>query len=172
MLRRQRHRDETWRELPARAFMEVSTESFEAFLADASPRLWRAFVAARGVDGAEDAVSEALAWAWEHRARLVTMANPVGYLYRVGLTRSIPRKQPIDLPSPADVHLPEVEPELIPALLGLTERQRSAVWLVHACGWSYSEVASALGISESTVGTHVTRALEALRNHLEAPRHV
>lgn len=161
-----------WRESPGPVFMDVSTDSFEAFIADAGPRLWRAFVATRGTDGAEDAVSEALAWAWEHRERLVTMANPVGYLYRVGLTRSTPRKQPIDLPTPAEVRLPEVEPELVPALLALTERQRSAVWLVHACGWSYGDVAAAMEISESTVGTHVTRALEALRNHLEVPRHV
>ena len=149
----------------------MESDSFEVLVDDARPRLWRAFLACRGVDGADDAVSEALAWAWEHRSRLDSMKNPVGYLYRVGLTRSSPGDRPVWLPAAAEVHLPEVEPALIPALLALSEQQRSAVWLVHACGWSYGEVAEALDIGRSTVGTHVTRALSALRRDLEVTRH-
>jgi RNA polymerase sigma-70 factor (ECF subfamily) len=132
----------------------------------ARSRLWRAFVAARGVDGADEAVAEALAWAWEHRSRLLAMDNPVGYLYRVGLSRSTVRRRP-ELPAPADVSLPHIEPGLVPALLALPETQRSAVWLVHACGWTYAEVAEALEIGRSTVGTHVSRAMSALRKNLE-----
>lgn len=143
-----------------------TVEAFESFVEVARPRLWRAYVAARGVDGADEAAAEALSWAWEHRERLATMSNPVGYLYRVGLTRTAVRRTPV-LPAAVDVGLPEVEPELIPAMLALPDTQRTAVWLVHACGWSYSDVAEAMGIGRSTVGTHVSRGIASLRERLE-----
>ncbi len=145
--------------------------AFDAFIAEARPRLWRAFVPIRGIDGADDAVGEALAWAWEHPARLESMANPIGYLYRVGLTRSTPKRVPPNLPTPGEVRLPDIEPGLVEALLALTEHQRAAVWLVHACDWSYAEVAEALNIGRSTVGTHVSRALDALRQQLKVTDH-
>ena len=138
---------------------------FEEFVADAQPRLWRAFAASRGPDGADDAVSEALGWAWENRDRLLAMENPVGYLYRVGLTRSTPKRQVV-LPPPEDVGLPDIEPGLIPALLSLPETQRTAVWLCHGCGWSYADAAAAMDVGRSTVGTHVARGMEALRTAL------
>ena len=128
--------------------------------------LWRAFLGARGADGADDALGEAFAWASANSNTLLQMENPRGYLYRVGISRTTPRRQPILLP-PEPGSMPEVEPELIPGLLNLTELQRSCVWLVHACDWTYAEVAEALGIGRSTVGTHVSRALTALRAHLE-----
>ena len=90
------------------------------------------------------------------------MANPTGYLYRVGLTRTSARPQP-ELPAPADVGMPHIESGLVPALLALPPSQRAAVWLVHGCGWSYAEVAEALEIGRSTVGTHISRAMAALR---------
>ena len=94
------------------------------------------------------------------------MTNPVGYLYRVGQSRSRPRRVPV-LPAPAEIGVPEIEPGLVPALLRLPDTQRTAVWLVHACGWSYAEVAEAMGTTVSTVGNHVSRALERLRDSLE-----
>lgn len=147
------------------------TFSAEELLAEARPRLWRAYVGVRGVDGADDAAAEALAWGWEHQERLQAMQNPIGYLYRVGLTRSTPRRSPMELPTAEDVGIPDIEPELMPALLQLTENQRAAVWLVHACGWSYADVGQALKMGRSTVGTHVARALEALRLQLEVRPH-
>lgn len=150
----------------------MELRQFERFVADARPRLWRAFVPVRGLDGADEAVAEALAWAAGNRHRLTELTNPVGYLYRVGLTRSIPPAQPTTLPAPADVAIPDIEPRLIPALLALTEHQRTAVWLVHACGWTYDDVATAMEIGRSTVGTHVARGLDGLRTRLEDLNHV
>ncbi len=86
----------------------------------------------------------------------------MGYLYRVGLTRSTPRRQVV-LPPPGDVGLPDIEPGLIPALLSLPEKQRTAVWLCHGCGWSHADAAAAMDVGRSTVGTHVARGMEALR---------
>jgi RNA polymerase sigma-70 factor (ECF subfamily) len=138
---------------------------FDEFVADVRPRLVRAFVPVVGVGDAADATAEALAGAYEHWATLRTMANPAGYLYRVGRSRVRWRRVP-SMPPPADAGVPEVEPELVPALRALPETQRTAVWLVHACQWRYAEVAEAMGTSTSMVGNHVTRGLDALRRRL------
>ena len=139
---------------------------FEEFVRASSPRLVRAFVAQRGVEGAADAAAEAMAYAFEHWDRVREMANPVGYLFRVGQSRTRPRKPP-RLPAPSTAGLPDIEPALVPALLELPDTQRTAVWLVHACDWSYAEVAEAMDTSTSMVGNHVSRGLARLRDLLE-----
>ena len=42
---------------------------------------------------------------------------------------------------------------------------------MHACGWTYAEAAEAMAISRSAIGTHVSRALDALRRALEVDTH-
>lgn len=140
-------------------------EAFTAFVAVVEPRLRRALVALRGPDPGRDATAEALAWAWEHWAEVQTMENPAGYLYRVGTSRSRGRRRAL-LPPPEPRTTGDYEPGLGPALAALTERQRMVVVLVHGCGWSYTEVAEALGLAKSSVGTHVARAMEQLRSQL------
>lgn len=142
-------------------------KGFEEFAAEMEPRLRRAF-GARGLERAADATSEALAYAWTEWDRVVEMENAAGYLYRVGIsrTRRLWERRPPTLPSPESIGLPDVEPSLIPALRALPDTQRTAVWLVHACGWSYAETAIAMGIGASTVGTHVARGLASLRKTL------
>jgi RNA polymerase sigma-70 factor (ECF subfamily) len=135
-------------------------------MCEVEPRLRRAFVGSRGLDGAYDATAEALAWAWEHWSEVKALENPVGYLYRVGQSRSRTRKQG-HLPAVVASGVPDVEPGLVPALRALSDQQRTAVWLVHGCGWSYEEAAEAMAITASAVGTHVSRALSALRQKLE-----
>lgn len=137
-----------------------------ALLGDAEPRLRRAFIAAFGVERAAEATAEALAWGWEHRHRLREMDNPVGYLYRVGQSRSRRRRAAL-LPCPDTVGMPHIEPGLIDALKALPDRQRTAVWLVHACDWTQVEVGEALGISASAVSTHAARGMDSLRSALE-----
>lgn len=145
-------------------------DEFEQFVIEMRPRLVRAFVGYCGVDRAADAASEALAYALENWKRVRTMENPGGYLYRVGQSRSRPRKQGY-LPEPGVLGVPEVEPGLVPALMGLPETQRTAVWLVHACGWTYREAAEALDTSESMIGNHVSRGLGTLRRELGVGTH-
>lgn len=146
--------------------MDADRDAFTTFVNEVEPRLRRALVALRGADLGRDATAEALAWAWASWPSVTEMANPVGYLYRVGSSRSRPRRQP---------RLPGTgwatggygfEPGLGPALARLSERQRAAVVLVHGCGWTHQEVADALGLSRSSVGTHVDRALARLREEL------
>lgn len=145
-------------------------EEFETFVRGVRPRLLRAFAGCRGPQGAPDATAEAFVYAWEHWERVREMDNPAGYLYRVGLSRTRVRKRPV-LPPPDQLGLPDVEPGLIPALLGLPETQRTAVWLVHACQWRYAEVAAAMDTSVSMVGTHLSRGMERLRERLEVGTH-
>ena len=132
---------------------------------DVRPRLLRALAGSVGVADAADASAEAIAYAFEHWDRVSMMANPAGYLFRVGQSSVRRRRTPV-LPAPVAVGLPDIEPALVPALLALPLTQRTAVWLVHACGWRYAEVAEAMETSTSMVGNHVTRGLSALRAQL------
>jgi RNA polymerase sigma-70 factor (ECF subfamily) len=140
--------------------------SFTAFVAEVEPRLRRALVAAYGADRGREAVAEALAWAWEHRTELGRMDNPAGYLYRVGQSRTRPRKEPPRFEAPPGAE-PWVEPSLLPALAELTERQRVAVVLVHGFGWTHREVGELTGVAVTSVQNHVERGLEKLRAALE-----
>ena len=141
-------------------------EDFVTFVADVEPRLRRALVGCCGVDLAHDATAEALAWAWEHWDRVREMVNPAGYLYRVGRSRVRNRKDPV-LPPVEPARMPDVEPGLPLALASLTEKQRAAVWLVHACDFTYGEAAEAMGVSVTAIGTHVSRGMQRLRAALE-----
>jgi DNA-directed RNA polymerase specialized sigma24 family protein len=145
--------------------VEIGHQGFEAFVETAEPRLRRALLGAVGVDRMPDAVGEALAYGWEHWARVSTMDNPVGYLFRVGQSRTKTRRH-LRLPLLESARLPEVEPGLSGALLGLPATQRTAVWLAHGCGWSHSEISVVLDVSTSTVSTHVNRALASLRTEI------
>lgn len=138
---------------------------FEAFLRDAQTRLRRALVGAVGIGRVDDAVASALEWACAHRGELAAMANPMGYLFRVGQSKSRPRRRVLLLPAHS-VELPDIEPGLIPALRALPRNERIAVWLAHGCGWTHAEIAAALGVERTTASTHVRRALAHLRAQL------
>ena len=139
---------------------------FAEFVAEVEPRLRRALVAAYGGERGREAVAEALAWGWEHWSELAVMDNPAGYLYRVGQSRTRPRKEPPRFEAPPGAE-PWIEPELLPALAALTERQRVAVVLVHGFGWTHREVADLTDLAVTSVQNHVERGLEKLRAALE-----
>jgi DNA-directed RNA polymerase specialized sigma24 family protein len=142
---------------------------FTVFLRDVEPRLLHALVAHYGpVDGREATV-DALSWAWEHWAQLAEIDNKIGYLYRVGqsatrsyASRPVPRRY-----VPAEQRTPDIDPGLVPALAELSEHQRTAVVLVHAFGWTQTEVARLLDVNVSTVREHIARGLTRLRARLE-----
>lgn len=138
---------------------------FEALMERVEPDLRRALTGHVERNGIEDAVAEALAYAWEHRDRVLGMENPTGYLYRVAQSRSRHRRQGL-IEWSGERELPDIEPGLPAALASLPATQSSAVWLVHGCGWSYSMTAEAIGTSVSAVGTHVSRGLDRLRREL------
>jgi DNA-directed RNA polymerase specialized sigma24 family protein len=138
---------------------------FEQFVIRTEPRLRRALAGHLARDAVADALAEAFAYAWEHWDRVMRMEHPTGYLFRVGQSKARTRKQGF-LPWSPGADLPDVEPGLVGALTALSAAQFQAVWLVHACGWTYLETAEALHMSASTVGSHVSRALGHLRDDL------
>jgi RNA polymerase sigma factor (sigma-70 family) len=147
-------------------------EGFEEFFERTEPRLRHAFTALYGRDVAADASAEALSWALEHWGRVQAMEYPVGYLYRVGQSRTRRlRRRSWPVATMDDVTLPEFDPRLGPALAELPERQRVCVMLVHGYGWSHGDVAALLSLRASTVATHVSRALARLQARLEVYEH-
>jgi RNA polymerase sigma factor (sigma-70 family) len=145
---------------------------FEPFAEEVGPRLRHALVAAYGVDVGVDAAADALAYGFERWARVSSMTNPSGYLYRVGQS-SAQRllRRPVRLPRADVARMPDVSPELVPALEKLSEQQRVVVVLVGGLQWRQSEVAELLEISVSSVRTHLQRGLTSLRSILEGAPH-
>ena len=139
---------------------------FRAFVAHAEPRLRRGLMASYGSDRGREATAEALAVAWEQWDKVRQMANPVGYLFRVGQSRTRSRKQPnlFARPEHAEVW---IEPGLPKALGDLSQRQRVVVYLIHGYGLPVHDVAQLLQLRETSVRTHLRRGLSSLRRSLK-----
>ena len=145
----------------------TAADEVETFFADAEPRLRRALVAAYGPERGREATAEALAYAWQHWEQVMQMRNPIGYLYRVGQSRSRPRRRPPwtaveEVAATGEWH----EPDLPTALGALSERERLAVVLVEGFGWTHREVAELVDVSRSSVQSYLERGLGKLRNAL------
>jgi RNA polymerase sigma factor (sigma-70 family) len=145
---------------------------FERFIAEEAPGLRRGLVARFGVDSGSEAFAEVMAYAWEHRDRLEAMANPSGYLYRVGLSAARPhvrwRRHTVLIDFDRSDPTPEHDVDLVAAFARLSASQRVAVVMVHGYGSTYQEVADLLGVSVAAVTNHVHRGLRRLREILEA----
>lgn len=139
--------------------------TFDDFVRAVEPGLRRALAGHLPPDVVSDALGEAFAYAWENWDQVQLLDNPGGYLFRVAQSRSRSRLAGA-LPLPDPARLPHVEPQLGPAMRSLSTNQRSAIWLVHGCDWTYAETAEALGISASAVGTHLARGMARLRTNL------
>ncbi len=80
---------------------KATVDSFTEFVEQVEPRLRNALIPTLGLDGAREATAEALAYGWEHWARIQGMENSAGYLYRVARTaarrtaRSMVRLPPV-----------------------------------------------------------------------------
>ena len=148
----------------------TTNDRFTAFVKEAEPPLQRALVARWGVDVGRQATADALSWGWEHWQRVEEMGNPIGYLYRVGCTkaRRSRKRAPLELPPVAPEHSPWVEPQLPNALAALTQRQRTAVVLIHSFGWTHQEVAELLGLARGSIQRHEAAALRKLERSLKA----
>jgi len=141
-------------------------DTFTEFVAVHESRLRESLMAACGGEAGREAAAEALGYGWEHWDRVRDMENPVGYLYKVGRTKSrraLRRRRPLFDPVDGG-RIPDVEPKLPAALAALSERQRIVVVLVHGYGWTQSEVGDLLGLARSSVRNHLERAMASLRN--------
>ncbi|MFZ1491530.1 MAG: sigma-70 family RNA polymerase sigma factor [Ilumatobacteraceae bacterium] len=147
----------------------LERSEFAGFVREVEPRLLQALVSAYGPRDGREATVDALSWAWEHWDRLGPIDNKLGYLYRVGQSatrRYTSRAIPLSATTSEEAPLVDVDPGLLPALRRLSEQQRTVVVLVHAFGWSQSEVAKLLDITVSTAREHLSRALKHLRDEL------
>ena len=145
-----------------------SRDEFRAFVEEVEPRLRVALVAACGPSKGLEATAVALEYAWEHWDRMRSVANPAGYLYRLGVRRSWRLWSP-SVPLVWEVPSEEqrrVEPKLAGALAHLSRRQRAVVVLIDGFEWTHQEVADLLGVGRSTVQQHHQRALDRLRGEL------
>ncbi len=145
----------------------TAREVFTEFVRVVEPRLRIALVARYGPERGREATAEALAFAWEQWDRVGEMDNPIGYLFRVGQSKSRSRRRPPLAAHRPESHEPWVEPGLPDALKSLSNRQRMAVVLVHAYGWSQREAADVMQVSPDTVRSHLERGLSKLRSSLE-----
>ncbi len=155
-----------------RAVETVSSadEWFESFRGAGQLRLRVALSSSFGAEVGEESAADAVAYAWEHRERLAEMANPGGFLFRVGQSAARRHRRRAEvgaLPEVSAAHEDRIDPDLPIALGKLTERQRVAVVLVHVCAWTLEETATAMELRVSTVRTHVARALGRLEQLLE-----
>jgi DNA-directed RNA polymerase specialized sigma24 family protein len=147
---------------------ETKADSFTDFVAKSEPRIRAALTAAHGPERGREAAADALAYGWEHWDRIRVMANPTGYLFRVGHNRAkrTAARRPVLLPGVEGGGEPWIEPKLPAALAKLPERQRTVVALLHGYQWSMAEVAELLGVSKSTVQSYAERGLSRLRRRL------
>ena len=58
-------------------------DGFDALIEEIRARLLPALVAKWGIEVGSDLCSDVEEYAWEHRAKVTRMENPLGYLYRV-----------------------------------------------------------------------------------------
>ncbi|CAN5595921.1 hypothetical protein BH24ACT5_BH24ACT5_10260 [soil metagenome] len=141
----------------------------ETFLHETGLTLRRVLVARYGLEVGREAAADALAWAVEHWAEFAVMANPVGYLFRVGQSSAKRQRRwhrpDVVVPRPGSDHVVDVD--LQRALMSLSPEQRVAVLMVHGFGYRYRDVAEVLDIPVTSVTNHVNRGLARLRTLLE-----
>ena len=155
--------------------VEASAErlTFEDFFEREHRDLFSALVLmARDRGEAEELMQDAFLRLWERWARVSSLEDPTGYLYRtaMNLYRSRRRRAAVALrrvahPAERRDEIREVEDRqaVILALRPLTRRQRAAVVLVDAMGMTSEEAGRTLGVTASTVRVLLARGRAALR---------
>ena len=138
---------------------------FQEFVTQRGPAIRRALVGRYGVEIGVEAYSDAIKYAWAHWARVGAMANPAGYLFRVGQSRSR-RHRTWRAPVQASAEQQSEasgDPALHDALWRLPPAQRTAVFLVHGYQYSYRDAADLMAVSEAALRNYVHRGTTRLR---------
>jgi RNA polymerase sigma-70 factor, ECF subfamily len=150
--------------------MASEPESFETFFAAESDRLLRIMSVITGSRSeAEDIVQEAFTRVFQRWERVGTFENPAGYLERTAMNvfrdqyrrAALALRRSIGVAPEQDVfQAVEDRDEASRSLASLTPRQRAALVLTEALGYSGEETGKLLGIKPSTVWalTHQARA--------------
>ena len=131
---------------------------------------------------AEDAAQDAFLQLYLHWREVPAMRDPAAWLYRVGMNRCKDYRRALrrglrlverlgrstydDLQYGAQEHW-SPETDFLAILRPLPKRQRTAAALHYLAGFSTSEIAASMSISEGAVGSHLHKARESLRKTLE-----
>ena len=131
----------------------------------------------RRTQDAEDALQATFLAAWTNLPKLRRQRRFVAWLFRIARNKAadqMRREQPrlvllgddMDRLAPTPSDGPDVE-ALRALVAGLQPKSRAIVLLRTVEGWSAEEVATAKGLSISTVRRHYANAIEHLRTGLE-----
>lgn len=149
---------------------------FEAFFHDHYERIARVTARVVGDYGrAEDLAAEALWKLW--RTPQVHGGNAAGWLYRTAVRMSLNelrsgrRRQHYESMSdisrgaltPEEAHATEEERRQVRQVLAVLPERQAELLVLRSSGLSYEEVADALGLNSSSVGTLIARAQRAFR---------
>lgn len=155
---------------------------FEAFAAECAESLLRsAFLLTGSVQDAEDLTQETLLNVYRHWSKVSRAENRGGYVHRILVNRFISDRRasrtgfqvlhPLNQPeqvSGADVAASvSRRDDLARALASLTMRERAAVILRHYLDMTHAEIAAAMGTTESTARSTLSRGLKSLRRQLD-----
>ncbi len=150
--------------------------SFEAFFEDEARTLFRRLCAVTGnASEAEEIMQDAFLALWERWARVSTLEDPTGYLYRTAMNvfRKRRRRAALALrralslaPEPTPFAEIDEQQDVVAALASLSPRQRAALVLTDVMDYSSEEAARALGVTAGTVRGLASRARESLRQQI------
>ncbi len=158
---------------PNQSVRTLRPGSFEGFYQMHHDSVYRPLsVSLRDASLAREATDEAFVRAYERWETVKDYDNPVGWVYLVALNwaRSRLRRKKFEVVA----SVPErgeyrggFDPDLDQALERLPLDDRSMVVLKHLAGWTYDEIAEALGMKPGTVKSRLHRILSDLRTVLE-----
>ena len=127
-------------------------------------------------DLAEDLAQETIARALANWERVSEMANPTGWMYRVGFNLAASHWRRLAIGVRAErgaaestsFQLHTAEDMVVRnSLARLSRRQQEVIILRFYLGFSVTQVAETLGVAQGTVKTQTHRALKHLRIELE-----
>ena len=158
--------------------MDNELPTFEEFFEEQKDRLLRILSVITGSRAeAEDLAQEAFTRVLARWASVAAMEDPAGYLHRtaMNLFRNQYRRarvalgRTVGLGPEQDVFKPVEDRDAAARALGtLTARQRAALVLTEALGYSGEEAGRLMGIKASTVWALTHQARTALRGNVEA----
>jgi RNA polymerase sigma-70 factor (ECF subfamily) len=158
-----------------------SREDFDRLYRNAYPRVYRTLTAILGDPAeAEDCTQDAFVKAFQAWKRWRPDAPAEAWIHRIAVNGAISYRRSSQLRSvgellrrlgkPAGGDDPAhvaTKPDLLTALRSLPPKLSAAIVLRHYHGYNNREIATALGVSERTIGSRLSQAAERLRPLLE-----
>lgn len=120
-------------------------------------------------DAARDVVQEAFARALRDARKLRREDALAGWVWRIAVNIALRERRGgecVGISDDLTIAEPERDPDLAAAVQALPPRRRLVVFLRHYAGFTYAEIAEAVGMSEGTVAATLAQAHTALLERL------